>query len=211
MPIRPRSTARTVPRAGADRPLARDRVLAGASRRWQGGRVRLLADVAVPAGLWAAWNVGIAVAAARVPPAWLAVGRDGAARPPFVPGLPARLGVRRWKHLLPDASAVVPGATAKRRLGPADRASLVRFAADARRGEVVHWLSLAFVVPCLAWWPPVVVVPMLAVAVVINVPCIIALRDTRARLARVLGRARPTAGAAPPGASARRLAGAPDG
>jgi glycosyl-4,4'-diaponeurosporenoate acyltransferase len=151
--------------------------------------VQLLADVVAPSALWATWNIGVAVSSTRLPASWFQ--RDltnGDQRPPLVPGVPRRLGVRRWKHLLPDAGSMLPGAFTKRHLGSTDPASLARFAAETRRSELVHWLSLVCVVPCVAWRPAVVGVPMVAVAVLLNGPCILALRDTRARIVAVLDR-----------------------
>jgi hypothetical protein len=47
-------------------------------------------------------------------------------------------------------------------------------------------LSLVFVLPCFAFWPFVVIGPMFVTALLINVPRLIALRDTRARSERLL-------------------------
>ena len=156
--------------------------------------MQVLADVVAPSALWATWNIGVAVSTTQLPASWFE--RDfatGDPRPPLVPRIPRRLGVRRWKHLLPDAGSILPGAFTKRHLGSTDRTSLARFAAETRRGELVHWLSLVCIVPCVARRPAVVVVPMVAVAVLLNGPCILALRDTRARLIAVLDRQAATA------------------
>jgi glycosyl-4,4'-diaponeurosporenoate acyltransferase len=55
-----------------------------------------------------------------------------------------------------------------------------------RRGEVAHWWSV-LAAPVLAFaWPAAVVVPMLVVALAVNVPCIVALRFNRSRIACLL-------------------------
>jgi glycosyl-4,4'-diaponeurosporenoate acyltransferase len=151
--------------------------------------VNLVVDVAAPALTWSAWNVAVAAGAARLPTSWFRTRRAPHATRPLRPR--ARLGplgVRRWKRLLPDAGAVIPGVASKRRLGGRDPRSLARYAAEARRSEIVHWLSLTFAACCVAWWPFVVVGPMFLVAVLVNVPCIVALRDNQRRIQRLLAR-----------------------
>lgn len=148
--------------------------------------MNLATEVLAPAGAWSAWNVAMATGASCLPLSWFA-------RPGPSSGRPARrpdgtLRVRRWKRLLPDAGAVLPGASPKRHLRHHDAASLARYAVEARRSEVVHWSSVAFVGFCLAWWPFVVVGPMLVVAILINVPCVLALRDSRLRIEAILAR-----------------------
>lgn len=164
--------------------------------------MNVAADIATPALTWAAWNVAVAAGAARLPTDWFRRHRVG---PGTSAGSPVRrtgpLGARRWKGLLPDAGAVIPGATSKRRLGPRDADSLARYAAEARRSEVVHWLSLAFVAVGFVWWPFVVIGPMFLSALVINVPCLVVLRDNQRRIRRLLAR---SVGTSPPRGSPRR-------
>lgn len=151
--------------------------------------MNLVADVAAPALTWTAWNVAVAAGAARLPSAWFSPRSTRSVSPTTRRrGRAGPLRVRRWKRLLPDAGAVIPGAASKRRLEGRDRLSLARYAAEARRSEVVHWLSLGFVAGCFAWWPFVVIGPMFVVAVVINVPCLVALRDNQHRIRRLLAR-----------------------
>jgi glycosyl-4,4'-diaponeurosporenoate acyltransferase len=147
-------------------------------------------DVATPMLAWSAWNMSTALVFSHLPVHWFARRRanvrlrlDGPRR--------SRSLRRRWARLLPDAGTVIPGGYAKRRLPRRDRPSLERHAAEARRSEVVHWLSLAFAAACLAWWPFVVVGPMFAVGLLINVPCVVTLRDTRQRIHRLLDRHQP--------------------
>ena len=80
----------------------------------------------------------------------------------------------------------MPGASAKRRLPGRDPLALVHHAEQLRRGEVAHWWSV-IAAPVLAFASPaVVVVPMLVVALAVNVPCIVALRFNRRRIAYLL-------------------------
>ena len=153
------------------------------------GGVNVVVDIAAPALSWTAWNVAVAAGAGRVPTSWFRSRRPAAsaAMPPGARGA-GPLHVRRWKRLLPDAGTVIPGATSKRRLERRDSAALARYAADARRSEVVHWLSLGFVATLFAWCPFVVIGPMFVVALLINVPCVVALRDSQHRIRRLLAR-----------------------
>ena len=149
--------------------------------------MNVVSDIAGPAVTWTAWNLAVAVAVPRLPANWL----DRQDRRPR--GAPRRrvpITVRRWKHVLPDAGAWLPGGSPKRHLPGRDRTALTRYAETLRRGEVVHWLSL-LAAPVLAWWWPVVVVgPLTTVAIVLNVPCIVTLRFNRARIQRALTRPR---------------------
>lgn len=148
--------------------------------------MNLTSDIVVPVVAWGVWNVAIAVAVSRLPTQWFARHRPPARA---VRNAPAGVGGRsrrRWERWIPDAGAMLPGGSAKRRLAGRDRASLARHAAAARGGELVHWLSLAFAAVCLLWWPIVVVGPIIGVAVLINVPCLIVLRDTQRRIHRLL-------------------------
>jgi hypothetical protein len=146
--------------------------------------VNVTADVVTPVVAWSTWTVSVAVASPHLPERWFTRGARG--RAARTVGRRAARRHRRWTRLLPDAGAVIPGASSKRRLPGLDRSSLERHAVEAFRGEVVHWSSVAFATAGLAWWPAVVAGPLLAVAVLVNVPCAVSLRQTRHRIHRVL-------------------------
>ena len=98
------------------------------------------------------------------------------------------LGVRAWKDRLPDAGSWLPGGFGKRRLCGRSFAELECFAREARRGELVHWSAIAALPLFTLWnsWPGMFVNAAYAIAA--NLPCIIAQRYNRARIARVLRR-----------------------
>ncbi|MGH9065466.1 MAG: hypothetical protein ACRD0L_16135 [Acidimicrobiales bacterium] len=101
-----------------------------------------------------------------------------------------RLGIRRWKHWLPDAGAVFAGGMAKRHLGERSPAHLARFALETRRTELNHWMALALA-PAFALWNPPPAMPVIVFyALASNLPCIAAQRYNRIRLVRVLRSAR---------------------
>ena len=165
------------------------------------GGVNVAADVVVPACAWSAWNLIVALGTSQAPSGWF---RRRGGMPPSTSRArrcERRLRpwhVRRWKRHLPDAGAALPGVAPMRRLARIEghgsgrdavgtrHSALERYATDARRSEVVHWMSLVGILPCFALWPAVVIGPMSLMAVLINVPCLIALRDTRARIDRLL-------------------------
>ncbi len=96
--------------------------------------------------------------------------------------------IKRWKDKLPDAASWFRGGFAKAKLREASPEFLERFLRETWRGEVVHWLAL-FTLPLFAIWNPWWgVLVNAAVALVVNFPCILALRYNRARFRRLLGR-----------------------
>ena len=99
-----------------------------------------------------------------------------------------RLGIKRWKDRLPEAGALYAGGFSKRDLRAHDRDHLVRFTAETRRAEVVHWWILATVLvfPFFVVW--YACIPNLMYAVAANVPFIAIQRYNRARLERIIGR-----------------------
>lgn len=97
--------------------------------------------------------------------------------------------VGRWKHLLPDGGMVwKKRGYQKKRLIDFSEANLNRFLVESARGEMTHWLAiLPFWVFCF-FTPPMVPWIMLAYALLINMPCIIAQRYNRPRVLRLLNR-----------------------
>ena len=96
--------------------------------------------------------------------------------------------IKRWKDQLPDASRMFQGGFTKANLQTATPEYLERFLRETWRGEVVHWLAL-LALPLFAIWNPWWgVLVNAAVALVVNFPCILALRYNRARFDRLLAR-----------------------
>lgn len=94
--------------------------------------------------------------------------------------------IKHWKDQLPDASRLFRGGFAKASLQTATPEYLRRFLQETWRGEVVHWLAL-LALPLFAIWNPWWGVAVnAAVALAVNLPCILALRYNRARLLRLL-------------------------
>lgn len=94
--------------------------------------------------------------------------------------------IRRWKHLLPDGGAIIPGGYAKKHLTDYSRENLARFLNESCRAEFSHWAAI------LPFWifgligPPIIIVLMLLYALAVNMPCIMAQRFNRPRIARVM-------------------------
>lgn len=98
------------------------------------------------------------------------------------------LRIRTWKHLLPDGALWVGGTFSKRRIVSHRRAYLMRFAREARRGELAHWCMLCCFPIFYVWNPPWARALMTVYAVVTNVPCIVVQRYNRFALLRRLAR-----------------------
>lgn len=95
--------------------------------------------------------------------------------------------VSRWKHLLPDGGSVLKKqGFKKRKLNSFTDENLNRFLIESARGEMTHWLAI---LPFWIFWfftPPGVPWLMLCYALLVNMPCIIAQRYNRPRVARLL-------------------------
>lgn len=95
--------------------------------------------------------------------------------------------IRRWKHLLPDGGGILKKkGYQKRSLTDLSEENLHRFLIEASRGELTHWLGI------LPFWvfglfaPPQVIWIMLAYALIVNLPCILAQRYNRPRVLALL-------------------------
>ncbi len=94
--------------------------------------------------------------------------------------------VNSWKHLLPDGGSLLnKRGFAKKRLQSFSNENLQRFLIESARGELTHWLAI------VPFWlfgffaPPEVIWYMLAYALIVNLPCIIAQRYNRPRVHRL--------------------------
>lgn len=95
-----------------------------------------------------------------------------------------RLGIRRWKALLPDGAPWL-GGFAKKHLRSHDPAYLAKFLLEIRRAEIAHWCMLACLPVFFSWDPPWACWVMTFYALGANLPCILAQRYNRLVLGRV--------------------------
>jgi glycosyl-4,4'-diaponeurosporenoate acyltransferase len=98
------------------------------------------------------------------------------------------LQIKRWKDHLPDASKRFGGGFAKGELMGIDFHYLERFIRETWRGELCHWVALAFAPVFFLWNPWWADVVMVSYALAANLPCIAAQRYNRGRLQRLLDR-----------------------
>lgn len=96
------------------------------------------------------------------------------------------LRVQQWKRWLPDGAAVVKGGYRKKKLTDFSERNLEQFVIESCRGELTHllailpfWLFGFIGPPAMLWW-------MLAYAIAVNMPCILAQRYNRPRFLRLL-------------------------
>ncbi len=94
--------------------------------------------------------------------------------------------IRKWKHLLPDGSGWIGGAFSKQHLLSHKSNYLLRFALEARRGELAHWCMLLCFPIFYLWNPPWASVIMTIYALAANLPCIIVQRYNRIVILRDL-------------------------
>jgi glycosyl-4,4'-diaponeurosporenoate acyltransferase len=102
------------------------------------------------------------------------------------------LAVRRWKGLLPDGGAAwKKRGYRKKSLTDLSQENLERFILESARAELTHMLAI------VPFWvfgffaPPNVIWIMLAYALAVNLPCIIAQRYNRPRVRALLRRLYP--------------------
>jgi len=94
--------------------------------------------------------------------------------------------VPKWKGALPDAASWVSG-FAKAKLKSREPEYLRRFIIETCRGEQSHWVQMVAVSAFIIWTPFPYALIILFYAALSNLPCILNLRFTRARLVSVLG------------------------
>ena len=95
--------------------------------------------------------------------------------------------VRSWKGLLPDGGALwSKKGFRKKNLKDMSIENLRRYLIESARGEMTHWMAISafwvfgFFTPIYVLWM------MLAYALALNLPCIIAQRYNRPRIRRIL-------------------------
>ena len=100
--------------------------------------------------------------------------------------------VRSWKHLLPDGGGVWKNRGYKKRnLSDYSEENLRLYLIETARGELTHWLGIVPFWVFGLFAPPFVVWIMLAYALAVNLPCIIAQRYNRPRVAILMSRLYP--------------------
>jgi len=93
-----------------------------------------------------------------------------------------RLGIRKWKNLLPEAGALFRGGISKRHLASWELPHLRLFRRETNRAEFSHWLTLLSGATFFAWNPWWVGIFMMGYAMVTNLPFIAVQRFNRPRL-----------------------------
>jgi len=145
--------------------------------------------VVLNVGGWLVIQVGLAWAFTRMPAEW------------FIPDKPFAwerngrfyerfFAIKRWKDRLPDAAGWFAGGFAKGILTGKGADYWQRFIRETWRGELCHWCAIACAPVFFLWnpwWGDLIIV---AYAVAANLPCILAQRYNRARLLRLVARAR---------------------
>lgn len=142
-------------------------------------------------GVWFGIGLATGVVANRMPLRWLerdtwitrlrAVESDGRL-------YERRLRIRRWKDLLPEAGDMFRGGFSKRRIRFRDSQHLLRFVAETRRAEYVHWANAVAGVLFLAFLPLWAGLVMVAFGLLTHLPFVFIQRYNRARLLRTLHR-----------------------
>jgi glycosyl-4,4'-diaponeurosporenoate acyltransferase len=124
---------------------------------------------------WLGWSLLIGVLAHRLPQAalegdsWLTGQRPW---PESKEAYEQRLGIQRWKALLPDAGDALPGGVRKNSLVSRDPATLQRLVEETRRAELVHMAIWPFWIVTALWMPPAGVLMNLVFATLFNLPCL---------------------------------------
>lgn len=98
--------------------------------------------------------------------------------------------VKQWKGSLIDGTIILKSGYSKKRLPGKRREDLTIFAAETKRAELTHWLSIAPAPLFFLWNPVWVGWVMIAYAVLFNLPLIIAQRYNRGRINAIISNER---------------------
>lgn len=96
------------------------------------------------------------------------------------------LSIRSWKDRLPDGGRIFAGGFSKAGLSSRSGDYLRRFLLETCRGELVHWAVMSASVLFFLWNPWWAGLIMVVYGIGANLPCIVAQRYNRIRLARLL-------------------------
>lgn len=91
--------------------------------------------------------------------------------------------VHKWKNFLPDGAKYFKGDFTKKHLLSYDSSYLETFVKESCRAELVHWLGMLPFVVFFLLVPPLIAGILVVYAVIVNLPCIVAQRYNRPRLA----------------------------
>lgn len=97
--------------------------------------------------------------------------------------------IHRWKGLLPDGAAVTKSGYRKKHLTDLSSENLTLFLEQSCRAELGHLLAIPPFWVFGLFLPPISLPFMLLYALFINMPCVLAQRYNRPRIAKVLYRA----------------------
>lgn len=100
-----------------------------------------------------------------------------------------RLGVRRWRRLVPDAGRLF-GGRPRRLVHSRDPREWEALAAETRRAERVHWRIIAALPVILLWNRGILLPAMVGYAAVANGPCLAIQRYNRSRVTGLQDRRR---------------------
>ncbi len=93
--------------------------------------------------------------------------------------------IRKWKHLLPDGARTHKSGFRKGKLDSYKPEYLKKFIIETGRAEIFHLLQILPFWIFGLWSPAFVIWIMLAYALIVNVPCILAQRYNRPRLRKI--------------------------
>ena len=153
----------------------------------------LAGTIALNTAAWLAIHLGVSYFSSRLPLAWFdpqgwlyrARGWERGGRTYERVFL-----IRAWKRHLPDGAALFRGGFRKRRMRGRSPHYCRTFVRETCRAELCHWLVFALVPLFFVWNPWYVAWPMVPYAMAANLPCIVAQRYNRPRLAALAERGR---------------------
>ncbi|MGM0845749.1 MAG: glycosyl-4,4'-diaponeurosporenoate acyltransferase [Bacillota bacterium] len=97
-----------------------------------------------------------------------------------------KIGIKRWKTLLPDGGGVFAGGFRKKKLIDRDSDYFETFVMETRRAEFTHLILIPPALIFFIWNTPLVGWIMVAYALIANVPFILIQRYNRFRFQRIL-------------------------
>jgi glycosyl-4,4'-diaponeurosporenoate acyltransferase len=98
--------------------------------------------------------------------------------------------IKSWKELLPDGAALFDKGFKKKRLVSFEESYIQQFVLETCRGELAHWLVIAFSPIFFIWNPLWAGCVMIIYALLANLHCIITQRYNRIRFNKILDRRR---------------------
>lgn len=92
--------------------------------------------------------------------------------------------VHQWKDMLPDGASWL-GGRSKKKIASRSPELLRKSALETRRAEVAHWCMLLCTPAFYLWNPPWACGVMSLYGLLANLPCIVAQRANRIKIARI--------------------------